>query len=116
MQGIVSQHGLTKQYEMKRNIILIATAVMVISQTGKVKAQEEFQPSGAPLAKIYSNFHSSFDGSSTAFQITRAYFGYQYHMSKQFTGKVLLDVGTPYVSINDSIKAAGSLNLTAYLK
>ncbi len=100
---------------MKKNLILLSV-ILGIFQTGNIEAQEAFVPSGSPLAKIYSNFHSNFDGTSSAFEITRAYFGYQYHMNAYFTGKVLLDVGTPHFQINDTTQVTSSLNLTAYLK
>lgn len=79
-----------------------------------IKAQEatinnEFKPSGKPSVKIFTNAHSSFiDGeNSSAFELQRAYFGYSYNFSKNFSTKITLDVGDPGV---------GKLQMTAYLK
>ncbi len=59
-----------------------------------VQAQEtgEFKPSGSPYMKVYFNFHSDFR-EQNALEITRAYLGYRYHFSKEFSAKVNLDVG-----------------------
>lgn len=79
-------------------------------------AQEEFKPSGSPHAKIYFNYHSSFDGAVRGFDITRSYLGYEYKMSERFSADVTFDVGTPEVNFNDTLSATTSFELTAYLK
>lgn len=94
----------------KIKLTFIATILLL---TG-IKAQEattteEFTPSGSPSVKIFSNAHSAFiDGENTsAFEIQRAYFGYKYSFSENFSTKLTLDVGDPGV---------GKLQMTAYLK
>lgn len=96
---------------MKKNIIIL-TALLLGGFT--VNAQEtkseDFVPSGSPFVKIFSNAHSTFiDGDNTsAFEVQRAYFGYSYDFSSNFSTKLTLDVGDP--------DDGGKLQMTAYLK
>ncbi|TKG89066.1 hypothetical protein EYV94_26285 [Puteibacter caeruleilacunae] len=93
---------------MRRLQLAIA---LLFAITGNLIAQDnsEFKPNGKPLVKIFSNYHTDItDGeSASAFEITRAYFGYEYKFSPEFSTKLVLDVGNP---------AAGKLEMTAYLK
>ena len=86
-------------------LLLIVTGIKAQETT----SSEEFIPSGKPSVKIFTNAHSTFiDGSNTsAFEVQRAYFGYSYNFSKNFSTKVTFDVGDPGV---------GKLQMTAYLK
>ena len=79
---------------------------------------KEFKPSGKPYAKVYSNFNvNNYDGKTDyAFDLTRAYLGYGYKFSENFSGKLNIDVGAPEVNIGDSLKGSTNLDLTAYLK
>ncbi len=58
---------------------------------------QEFKPFGTPEALVFTNFNSSTTNSQTLnkFEITRAYFGYDYNFSKTFTGRVVFDFVTP---------------------
>ena len=71
--------------------------------------ESSFTPSGKPFAKIYTNAHYTSSGGegSPEFEILRAYLGYSYKFSPNFSAKINIDVGNP-----DS----GELELTAYLK
>ncbi len=93
---------------MKKIAITFILALLV-SNIAFTQNNEEFKPNGKASVKIFTNFHSTFsDGESQqAFEITRAYFGYGYKFSKNFSGKITLDVGNPGV---------GGLQMTAYLK
>ncbi len=93
--------------QIKTIVMMVATLLLsagIFAQSG-----DEFKPTGKPIIKIFSNYHSTFsDGAPVhAFQITRAYFGYQYAFSKNFSGKIILDFGDPGV---------GKYQLTAFLK
>jgi len=68
-----------------------------------------FEPNGKPLALIFTNFNTaSTDGEITpAFEITRAYLGYEYNFNPEWYGKVVLDVGNP---------GAGKHEMAAFLK
>lgn len=73
------------------------------------EAEEEFKPYGRPFIKIFTNYHSTFSNgaASKAFEIQRAYLGYQHQFSERISGKLNLDVGDPRF---------GALQMTAYLK
>ncbi len=62
-------------------------------------AQENgFVPSGKPFATIFTNYHHGVSGSATeeaAFELTRAYLGYEYTFSPEYYGKINVDVGSP---------------------
>lgn len=96
---------------MKR--LKLSLITLLILATG-LNAQESntesvFTPSGKPTVKIFTNAHSTFiDGVNTsAFEVQRAYFGYKYNFSENFSTKITLDVGDP---------GLGKLQMTAYLK
>lgn len=81
-----------------------------IISLGQDKPEEiEFTPSGSPFAKIYTNGHTQISEgkNETAFQITRAYLGYEYNLSKNFSAKINLDFGDP---------ESGKFQHAAYLK
>lgn len=68
-------------------------------------SSDDFKPSGKPIATIFTDFSSISTGSYTttsnknvssatnnAFELSRAYFGYAYNFSPNFSGKVLFDI------------------------
>ncbi len=74
----------------------------------------EFTPSGKAFATIYANFHHGFSeevSEETAFELTRAYLGYEYQLSPEFFAKVKLDIGSPEDGAEGS-----SLKRYAYFK
>ncbi len=73
------------------------------------QTDNEFTPYGKPLVLVFSNVNASFNknGNSKAFEITRAYLGYEYFFSRNISSRVNLDVGDPGV---------GKLQMTAFLK
>ncbi len=95
---------------MKIRILgVIALLVISVYGFGQEAGDNNFQPSGKPLLKIFTNVHDVFteDGSAPAFEVTRAYFGYGYDFSPAFSTKITLDVGDP---------GEGKLHQTMYLK
>lgn len=94
---------------MKKIIVLTLLMQSILTAgTGQEKTTE-FQPGGKPLALIFTNFHTTFIENNTlpAFEITRAYLGYEYDFSPLWYGKVVLDVGNPGV---------GKHQIAAFLK
>lgn len=93
---------------MKKIAISLILALFV-SSIAFTQSNEEFIPKGKASVKIFTNFHSTFSDrkNQQTFEITRAYFGYDYNFSKHFSAKITLDVGNPGV---------GGLQMTAYLK
>jgi hypothetical protein len=93
---------------------------MVMAQTTD-NASDDFKPSGSPIVTIFSDFSSITSGSYTntkganvssatnnTFELSRAYFGYAYNFSPDFSAKVLFDVA------NSS--TATPSNFDAYIK
>lgn len=89
--------------------ILLITAGRIILSGQDKPEDSEFKPSGSPFAKIYTNFHTqvSEGENQTAFEITRAYLGYEYNFSRNFSAKINLDFGDP---------ESGKFQHAAYLK
>ncbi len=89
-------------------LILILTSGLFLNGFSQ-DTSEEFKPNGKPLALIFTNFHTDFMDNSTypAFEITRAYLGYEYHFSPEWYAKIVYDVGDPGV---------GKHQLSAFLK
>lgn len=84
--------------------ILVCLATSAFAQE-----KEPFQPSGKVFMTVFSNFNSTISDGTTAsaFALERAYFGYEYNLSKNFYGKLNFDIGNP---------GAGKLEMTAYVK
>lgn len=70
----------------------------------------DFKPSGKPIIRVFSNYHSTFSEGETfnQFQITRAYLGYAHQFGKSWSGRVIFDVGDP--------KDGGQHQMAAYVK
>ena len=91
--------------------ILILTLAFLWG-AGKALAQEpvaDYKANGKAFIKVYTNYHSTWTNgeANKVFEIQRAYFGYEYHLSPYISGKLTLDVGDPNF---------GELEMTAYLK
>ena len=84
-------------------------AIVAVLNTWGQTTTESFKPGGKPSALIFTNFNTAFSGGKTtpAFEITRAYLGYEYNFSQNWYGRLTVDVGDPKV---------GNLQYTAFLK
>mgnify|MGYP002397574330 CR=1 FL=1 len=73
-------------------------------------SKNAFVPNGKPMVKVFSNFHFGLTpyNNSSGFELQRAYIGYGYNMSENFSLKANIDVGNPG---NES-----KYEYTAYLK
>ena len=82
---------------MKLRITLLTIVISLFAGNSFAQEEESFIPYGKPILRIYTNFHGTFTGneSGKAFEIQRAYFGFQYQFSKNISGKLILDVGDP---------------------
>ncbi len=103
-------------------LVCLFTAAGLWAQTSET---EEFKPSGKPIVTIFTDFTVSSatldsfniqDGSFTIddekvskkFNVTRAYLGYKYNFSPNFSSTLILDVG--------DVGPAVTLDRVAYLK
>jgi hypothetical protein len=73
----------------------------------------EFKPHGKPIIRIFANFHTGLNENSefTGFDVSRAYLGYEYHLSENFSGIVKLDIGSP-----DDVSLYSKVKRYAYFK
>jgi len=95
----------------KKSILLLVPTLIIALPYVNVNAQTDntFAPYGKPLVLVFSNVNTSFNknGNSKAFEITRAYLGYEYFFSKNISSRVNIDIGDPGV---------GKLQMTAFIK
>ena len=73
--------------------VLFGMSSLVSAQTAE-NVKDTFTPSGKPIVTVFGDFSNvnSNSKSNNAFEISRAYFGYGYNFSRDFSGKVLFDV------------------------
>lgn|SRR5574344_953329 len=95
---------------MKKFFISVVSLMMVGLNGYAQETTTTFKPSGKPVVTIFSDFRANvYDGKTNpAFEISRAYFGYVYNFSPNFSTKVLLDV-----SNKDGLQPS---SYTAYIK
>jgi len=98
---------------MRRNAPFILYTVILTVFTLCIQAQDAPVYKGVVSGKIYSNFNYGISppGSPTAFELTRAYFGYKRQLSEHFYANVKLDVGSP-----DDISEFSRIRRYAYFK
>jgi hypothetical protein len=81
-----------------KKLVLTLILGLGITMTYAQEAQktEEFKPSGKMNGLIYTNFNTYLEGPKTndGFAMERAYLGYNYMMSPEFSAKILLDIGS----------------------
>lgn len=73
-------------------IILLLFSNYLLSQE-----TESFTPSGFFYGTVFSNFHYQLDANrnESAFEVQRAYLGYTYLLSENYTINIKLDIGSP---------------------
>jgi hypothetical protein len=85
---------------MKQIVVCPLSSLMILlmfATTGIPQDIENFQPYGKAFSKIFTNFHSELIANNiqSAFEVSRAYFGYRFSMSEYFSGIVEVDIGSP---------------------
>ncbi|HNZ69421.1 MAG: hypothetical protein QM301_06645 [Bacteroidota bacterium] len=87
---------------MKRIFILFPLAAVFLFSEISAQEGSEFKPGGKVEVRIFTNFTSSFsDGKNfNNFNVGRAYLGYSYNFSENFSGKITYDVGNTGASKN----------------
>ena len=78
-------------FQKTRNILLLAGIFLSLNVIAENpgKKEDEFAPSGQVFGKLFSNFNTSLKGSEpqTAFEVRRAYLGYEYQISPEFSAQ-----------------------------
>ncbi|MBN2484752.1 MAG: hypothetical protein JXB34_02140 [Bacteroidales bacterium] len=98
---------------------LLTTALFYFAATNIILAQdEEFKPKGNVYGKVFFNYNMEFaeDEVLSTFELQRAYLGYKYDFSRELSSKVLLDVGKPDITVEDTLKGTTNFQMTAFLK
>ncbi len=91
------------------NFTILLLGIILVSDVTVAQESTSFIPGGKPFAKIYTNLNYKYSGGEgrPAFQIKRAYLGYSYKFSPNFSAKINIDVADPGV---------GKLQMTAFVK
>jgi len=82
-------------YTMKRSSLLITYLFLSSCLSAQVIEDESY---GKPIIKIFANYHHGISdevNEETAFEVRRAYLGYQHNFDKNWTSVVKLDIGSP---------------------
>lgn len=82
------------QKKLKKQLTLLCFFIASSSVFSQMP-QDNFIPSSFPIFKVFWNYHADLSTNATktsAFEINRAYLGYQYNYSKEISGKVVFDV------------------------
>jgi hypothetical protein len=79
------------------------------SFNASAQSDSAFTPYGKPLILIFSdvNYTSNNEGNSQAFELTRAFLGYEFFLSKNISSKIYIDLADPGV---------GELKMTAVIR
>lgn len=90
---------------------ILVISLLTCTGTLVTKAQDDnsFKPHGKPVFMLYSNVHSTFNrlGKNQAFELTRAYLGYEYYFSPGISTRANIDIADP---------GTGGLQMTAFIK
>ncbi len=83
---------------MFKNYNLIILLLLISTLSFSQESKTEFKPSGSPIVKVFANYHSNLGGNNIveldeAMELKRAYFGYKYSISENYSLKVVMDVG-----------------------
>jgi hypothetical protein len=89
---------------------LVLISNFISAQDATVKA---FVPNGDPIVRIFANVHNGLTATdrSKAFEVRRAYLGYKYRLSENFSTEIKLDIGSP-----EEISEYARLRRYAYFK
>jgi len=101
---------MTKQFFLSISLLVLSTFARVNAQQPD---QDAFKPGGKPIIKVFSNFHTSISEGTdrSALEIKRAYLGYSYDLSPNFSVIAKLDIGSP-----DDKSAYSLIKRYAYFK
>jgi len=73
--------------------VLLGMSTLAFAQSTE-KAKNAFTPGGKPTVTVFSDFfsNSSNNKSNNGFEVSRAYLGYKYDFSPNFSGKIVFDI------------------------
>ncbi|MFH2141444.1 MAG: porin [Bacteroidota bacterium] len=76
---------------------LSSISLYCLSNNNSDSTKNVFSSIGKIQTKIFSNYHTSLNDNenNSGFEITRAYFGYKYQLSENFSTELKIDMGDP---------------------
>lgn len=84
---------------MTRTLFVFAlVALFPFKNDLQAQEKEEFKPYGKAFGRIFANFHEGISEASSedaAFDLVRAYLGYEHFLSEEFSAKINVDIGSP---------------------
>jgi hypothetical protein len=85
---------------MKKSLLILLTIFSLSIYNVKAQDKTEFKPSGKPEALIFTDFANVSSGaaSQNKFEVTRAYLGYSYQFSPEWSGRAVIDAGNTGVA------------------
>lgn len=78
-----------------KKILICAIAMIFINLSISAQGtQDSFKPNGKPIVTVFSDFTNTTSNgtSNNAFELSRAYLGYGYNFSQDFSGKIVFDI------------------------
>jgi hypothetical protein len=96
-------------YKWLSALILIVPVTALIVIDLNAQSDSSFTPGGKPFALVFTDVNYSFnkEGESGAFELTRAYLGYEYFFTKTIYSRINIDMADPGI---------GELQMTAFIK
>ena len=98
-----------------RNLGFFLLVLFIIKfQTLSGQDIKSFEPYGKGSGVIFTNFHRGISGASadeSAFELVRAYLGYEHFLNPDFSARLTLDIGSP-----DDVSPFSRLRRYAYFK
>jgi len=79
---------------MKKILICAITMIFISLSISAQGMQDSFKPNGKPIVTVFSDFTNTTSNgtSNNAFELSRAYLGYGYNFSQDFSGKIVFDI------------------------
>ncbi len=105
-------HTLLMNFYKKISIVLACCLLL----SGLILAQDKKAgpfDNGEPIGLVFANFHTGISegNNPTAIEVRRVYLGYKFKMSKYYSAKIQLDIGSP-----DDVSEYSLLRRFAYFK
>ncbi len=104
-----------KEMIIKKVLLITVVCLFIYSNLYAEEPNDStvFKAHGKAYAKIFTNFHAGINKADdqTAFEVRRAYLGYKYYMTNEFSAEVKIDIG----SANDELMDL-NLGRHAYFK
>lgn len=98
----------------KLSIGFIIFIIVVFPKNLLAQNDEAFKPNGKAFGRIFANYHQGINQSvsdEAAFELVRAYLGYEHFLSNEFSAKINLDIGSP-----DDLSEYSKIRRYAYFK